>query len=84
MQEITDTTPEMEEIFRMKMMKLSGERRFMMGVSMYDTARMLVEASLPKDITLAEKRRQILTRFYGDELSDEVIAAVARRGLLAS
>jgi hypothetical protein len=79
MQEITDTSPEMEEIFRMKMMKLSGERRFMMGVSMYDTARMLVEASLPKDITLAEKRRQILTRFYGVELSEDVISAVASR-----
>jgi hypothetical protein len=80
MQEITDTSPEMEEFFRIKMMKQSGERRFMMGVSMYDTARMLVEASLPKDITPTEKRRQILTRFYGDELSEEVISAVASRG----
>jgi len=73
-----DTSPEMEALYREKLLGLTGERRFMMGVSMFDTARSMVEASLPLSLSRAEYRTALLTRFYGDELGAEVIFQIAR------
>lgn len=68
---MTDTPPEIAEIFRQKLMALSGEERFMMGMRSFDAAREMVLASMPKNLSRAEFRRQYYQRIYGEPLPEE-------------
>jgi hypothetical protein len=63
-----DTPPEIERIMRDKLMALSGEERFVMGARMFDSAREMVKASLPKGLSETERRRLLFKRIYGKEL----------------
>lgn len=65
---MTDTPPEIERIMRDKLMALSGEERFVMGARMFDSAREMVKASLPKGLSETERRRRLFKRIYGKEL----------------
>ena len=65
---MTDTPPEIERIVRDKLMALTGEERFIMGAEMFDSAREIVKASLPRGLSETEERRQLLKRIYGIEL----------------
>ncbi|HYE33327.1 MAG TPA: hypothetical protein VEH27_18025 [Methylomirabilota bacterium] len=62
---MTDTPPEIAEMVRAKLMSLSGEQRFIMGSRMFDAARQMVLASLPKDPPPDELKRQLFERIYG-------------------
>jgi hypothetical protein len=64
-----DTLPEIERLVRDKMMALSGEVRFMMGSQMFDSAREMMKASLPKNVSETERRRLLYKRIYGTELN---------------
>ena len=64
-----DTLPEIERLVRDKMMALSGEVRFMMGSQMFDIAREMMKASLPKNVSETERRRLLYKRIYGTELN---------------
>jgi hypothetical protein len=50
-------------------MARSGEERFIMGALMFDAARDIILASLPKDLTEAEFRSRLFERIYGTPLS---------------
>lgn len=67
-----DASPEIERRFREMLLARSGEDRLKMGCSMHQCAQLLVRASVlarhPK-ATPAELRRELLLRFYGQELS---------------
>jgi hypothetical protein len=65
---VTDTLPEIERIMRDKLMARSGEERFVMGAQMFDSAREMVKASLPRVLSKAEERRQLFKRIYGMEI----------------
>jgi hypothetical protein len=65
---MADTPPEIAELVRQKIMALSGEERFMMGVQMFDAARAMVLASLPADLPLEELKRRLYQRIYGQPL----------------
>jgi len=71
MSEATDTPPEIERMIRDKIMALSGEERFIMGALMFDSAREMVKASLPRGLSEAEQRRQLFKRRYGNEIEVE-------------
>jgi hypothetical protein len=68
---VTDTLPEIERIIRDKLMARSGEERFVMGAQMFDSAREMVKASLPRGLSKAEQRRQLFKRIYGLEIDPE-------------
>jgi hypothetical protein len=65
---VSDTLPEIERIIRDKLMARSGEERFVMGAQMFDSAREMVKASLPRGLSKAEQRRQLFKRIYGMEI----------------
>jgi len=67
---MTDTSPEVERLYREMLMARSNEERFMMGISMFETARRFVLASLPVDASPREVRRHLLQRFYGLEIGE--------------
>jgi len=68
---MNDTPPEVERMLREKLMARSGEERFVMGALMFDSAREMVKASLPRGLSEAEQRRQLFKRRYGNEIEME-------------
>ena len=62
---MTDTSPEVAEMVRARLMALSGAERFRMGVQMFDAARRMVLASLPAGLTETERKHRLFERFYG-------------------
>ena len=68
---MTDTSPEIAEMVRARLMALSGAERFRMGVQMFDAARRMVLASLPADLTESERKHCLFERLYGETLPDQ-------------
>ena len=64
-----DTAPEIERIMRDKLMARSVAERFVMGAQIFESAREMVKASLPRDLSEAERRRQLFKRLYGKEIA---------------
>lgn len=60
-----DAAPEIAEVVRARLMTLSGTERFLIGVQMFEAARRMVLASLPADLTEAERKRRLFERLYG-------------------
>jgi len=71
MSEVIDTPPEIERMVRDKIMARSGEERFIMGAQMFDSAREIVKASLPRGLSETERRRLLFKRIYGTEIESE-------------
>ncbi len=65
---MTDTSSEIARLVRKKLMALSGEERFVMGAQMFESAREMVLASLPCDLSPVEQRRRLFKRLYGKEI----------------
>ena len=64
-----DTTPEFRRLMRERLLALEPAERVRMCADMFETARRIVEASLPGDLDPEERRYRICRRFYG-ELAD--------------
>lgn len=62
---MTDTSPEIAELVRQKLMARSGAERFVMGVRMFDAAKAVALASLPPKLPAAELKRRLFERIYG-------------------
>lgn len=69
---MTDTTPEIADLVRERMMALSGEQRFLMGARMFEAARTMVLASLPPNLSPVERREILYNRLYGEPLPHNV------------
>lgn len=68
---MTDTSPEIAELVRVRLMARSGAERFRMGVEMFEAARRMVLASMPADLPESERKRWLYARFYGESLPDQ-------------
>jgi hypothetical protein len=62
---MNDTSPEIAELVRQKLMARSGSERFVMGTQMFDAARTVVLASLSPKLSSTELKRQLFQRLYG-------------------
>jgi hypothetical protein len=67
---MNDTPPEIAEFLRRKYMERSGAERMRMASGMFDAARAMILASLPKDLPPEELRRRLFERIYGRKLED--------------
>ena len=72
-----DTTPEFRRLMHERLAALAPTERVRMCAEMFETARRIVEASLPANLDPQERRYRICRRFYG-ELADRAF----RRGEL--
>lgn len=61
-----DTTPEVRRLMRERFHALAPAERVRMCAEMFETARRIVEASLPAGLSAEERRYRICRRFYGD------------------
>ena len=67
-----DTSPEMEKLFFKLLLEKSGEERLLMGFSMYDFSRQIVEQSLRAEtphMSESDLRLRILNAYYRGEIS---------------
>ena len=64
-----DTSIEIQKKYHNLLMAKTGEERFLMGISMFETARELALASFPKNIDEQEKRKLLVKRLYGNEVA---------------
>jgi hypothetical protein len=61
-----DTTAEFRALVAERFAGMAAAERVRVCTEMFDTARALVEASLPGDLDAAELRFRVCERFYGD------------------
>ena len=61
---MSDTSPEMELMVREKYAQMQPVERFLIGVSMFDTARAMILSSLPSGLSPLERRRRLCERLY--------------------
>ena len=71
-----DTSPEMERLWRSRIMSRTPEERLIMGLSMYDTARKIVLSSLKDVEDPVEKKKRLFCRFYSTDFSEKQIAPI--------
>lgn len=61
---MNDTSPEIERMVRERYAAMQPIERFLIGVSMFESARAIVLASLPAGLPPAELRRRLCERLY--------------------
>lgn len=69
---MSDTHPRIARQFVNLIMSKSNEQRLLMGCSMYDTARQIVQSAIRNQnptITSDAMKKEIFLRFYGQQFS---------------
>jgi hypothetical protein len=66
-----DTSPEIEKLQFEMMMKLGATKRIELACEMFMAARELIIASLPKDLSEREFKKQLYYRTYGEHLPED-------------
>ena len=61
---MNDTAPEIAAYVDSRYAAMSPESRFLIGIRMFDTARELMDASIPDAIKGVDRRRAICRRLY--------------------
>jgi hypothetical protein len=75
---VNDTPPALSGLVAATYAAMTPEERLRIASSMFDTARAIVDSSLPPSLPSADRRIAIARRFYGRELPDAAIAALRR------
>ena len=74
---MNDTSPEMERIVSERYRQMSPVQRMRIASSMFETARKIVESSLPAEMGRKERRLAWARRLYEGELSEKALLAFA-------
>lgn len=75
--QVSDTSPEIERMVAEHYQQMTPEERMKIASSMFETARAIVDSSLPATLTGRERRLALARRFYGDELPEAALVAFA-------
>ncbi len=75
---MNDTSPETKKIYHDLLMQKTDEERFLMGMSMCDTAKRIVLSSFPDCISETEKRIRLLHRYYSHDFSKEELRKIEK------
>jgi len=74
---MSDTSPEMERIVTERYRRMTPDQRIRIASSMFETAREIVESSLPPNMTRKERRLAFARRLYAGELPEAALQAFA-------
>ena len=74
---MNDTSPEMERIITERYRQMSPDERIRIASSMFETAREIVESSLPASMSRKERRLAWARRLYEGELPEKALVAFA-------
>jgi hypothetical protein len=65
---MNDTTPEIAELVRQRLLARTGAERITMGSRMFDAARAIVLSSFPIGLSEIEVKARLCERLYGNEV----------------
>jgi hypothetical protein len=74
---MNDTSPEVERIVTERYRRMTPDQRMRIASSMFETARQIIESSLPANMTRKERRLAFARRLYQGELPDAALLAFA-------
>jgi hypothetical protein len=74
---MNDTSPEIAAMVADRHRRMTPEERMRIASSMFDTARAIVESSLPPNLSRRERRLAYARRMYGCELPEAALVAFA-------
>ena len=74
---MNDTSPEMDKMVAERYKLMTPDRRMRIASSMFETARAIIESSLPLDLTRRERCLAFAKRLYAGELPDAALLAFA-------
>ena len=74
---MNDTSPEVAALVAERHRQMTPEERMRIASSMFDTARAIVESSLPPNLSRRERRLAYAKRMYGNELPEAALIAFA-------
>ena len=66
---MNDTPENIDEIYRKMLMKLTGEKRILMSLSMFDLAARLMISSIKEMHTAKDFKKQIFLRMYDNDFT---------------
>jgi hypothetical protein len=75
---MSDTSDAVARLVSQHYAAMTPEERMCVAASLYETARAIVESSLPDGLTREQRRYATAKRFYGDELPEAALVAYAR------
>jgi hypothetical protein len=75
---VNDTSAAVSKIIEDHHLAMTPAERLLAASSLFESARRIVESSLPSDLTMEERRLAVVRRFYGTELPDAALIAHAR------
>ena len=71
MQEMKDTSPEIEILLEEKYRRMSGFEKIKIASDMFESALKIVRASLPKGLSESEKKIACFKRIYSGDFNPE-------------
>jgi hypothetical protein len=74
---VNDTSPEMEKMIAERYKLMTPDQRMKIASSMFETARAIIESSLPLTLTHRERRLAFARRLYAGELPEAALVAFA-------
>jgi len=75
---MNDTSAEISRLVADRHRSMTPAERWLAASSLFETARRIVESSLPMDLTMEEQRVAVVRRFYGNELPEAALIAHSR------
>jgi len=74
---MNDTSDKIAAMVAARHNEMTPEQRLQIAAQMFDTARQLIEASLPAHLSRYERRLAYIKRMYGNELPEAALLAFA-------
>jgi hypothetical protein len=74
---MNDTTPKIAELVARRHAEMSPEERMQIASDMFDTAREIVDSSLPNTLSRRDRRLASARRLYNEELPEAALNAFA-------
>jgi hypothetical protein len=75
---MNDTSAAVSKIVDDHHRSMTPAERWLAASSLFESARRIVESSLPSGLTMEERRLAVVRRLYGSELPDVALIAHAR------
>ena len=77
---MNDTSREMERMVTERYRLMTPDQRMRIASSMFETARAIVESSLPSNLTRRDRRLAFARRLYAGEMPEAALLAFAEWG----
>ena len=74
---MSDTPAKVQAMVADRHRRMTPDERARIASGMFDTARAIVESSLPENLSYRERRLALARRIYGDEISNAALLAYA-------